>query len=146
MAVAVDTAVRAARAGAAAEFEPAVAELRRLDREQLRMLLGALARDLVEQAHPDGLDSDDAEAVLQSCIRAVAGWYRPLDTDALIRALTGALGVAESDDHPATDDTVVITHGVLLIADLLHTSGRELPPLLDTALAELQRSQTVELP
>ena len=69
MALAVDAAVSAAQSGDAAAFTDATANLSRFDREQLAVLLGAITRDLLERSHPDGLDSEGAEQVLQSCIR-----------------------------------------------------------------------------
>jgi hypothetical protein len=145
MARAVDAAVAAARAGELDAFTEATAHLVRLDRGQLIVLLGAVVRDLLEQAHPDGLDSDDAEQALQSCLRS-AQWYPQLDRDALIRALTGALGVSETEESADADEPAVLNHGLLLIADQLTTLGRTLPALLDAALRELMREQTVEMP
>jgi hypothetical protein len=145
MARAVDAAVAAARAGELDAFAEATAHLVRLDRGQLIVLLGAVVRDLLEQAHPDGLDSDDAEQVLESCVRS-AQWYPQLDRDALIRALTGALGVSEAEESSDGGEPAVLNHGLLLIADQLATLDRTLPPVLDAALRELMRAQTVEMP
>ena len=145
MARAVDAAVAAARAGEVENFTEATARLVRLDRGQLTVLLGAVVRDLLEQAHPDGLDADDAEQVLDSCLRA-AVWYPQLDRDAMIHALTGALGVSEVDESTAAGEPAVLLHGLLLIADQLTTLDRALPPLIEDALRELMRDQTVELP
>jgi hypothetical protein len=150
-ALAVDAAVSAAQAGDAAAFTDAIADLShvdlsRFDREQLAVLLGSVTRDLLERSHPDGLDSDDAEQVLQSCVRSTASWYEPLDSDSLIRALTGALGISDPDEPPQRDGTAVLTHGLLLIADLLRSLHQQLSPILDSALAELMRAQTIELP
>jgi hypothetical protein len=145
MALGVDGAVSAARAGQAGAFTDALADLARVDREQLAVLLGAMTQDLLERSHPDGLDSDDAEQVLQSCIRSAAAWYEPLDSDTLIRALTGALGIADPEDAPPLDGWAVTAHGLLLIADLL-PAAEDLAPIVDAALRELMRAQTVELP
>jgi hypothetical protein len=146
MAVAIDAAVSAAQSADANAFTDAVADLSHVDREQLVVLLGDMARDLLERSHPDGLDSDDAEQLLVSCIRSAATWYEPVDSEPLIRALTGALGIIEYDDAPELDAAVVVTHGLLLIADLLTVSGQKVPEVLDRALRELMRAQTVELP
>jgi hypothetical protein len=146
MALAVDAAVSAAQSSDAAAFAESIADLGRVDREQLAVLLGTVTRDLLERSHPDGLDSDDAQQVLQSCIRATASWYEPLDGDSLVRALTGALGVSEPDESPQLDGTAVLTHGLLLIADQLTILTLQLPPVLDCALRELMRAQTIELP
>jgi hypothetical protein len=146
MALAVDAAVSAAQSGAAVAFTDAVADLVRLDREQLAVLLGAVTRDLLERSHPDGLDSEDADQVLQSCVRSAASWYEPLDGDSLIVALTGALGVTDPDESPQPGGAAVVAHGLLLIADQLTILAQALPPVLDDALRELMRAQTIELP
>ena len=146
MALAVDVAVSAAQSGDAAAFTDAIAYLSRVDREQLAVLLGAVTRDLLERSHPDGLDSDDAGQVLQSCIRSAASWYEPLDGDSLLAALTGALGISEPDEPPQLNGTAVMTHGLLLITDQLKILAQELPPVLDCALHDLMRAQTIELP
>jgi hypothetical protein len=146
MALAVDAAVSAAQSCDAAAFTDATANLSRVDREQLAALLGAITRDLLERSHPDGFDSEDAEQVLQSCIRSAAPWYEAVDSDALVGALTGALGISNPDEPPQPDGTAVVTHGLLLIADQLKILAQELPPILDCALHELMRAQTVEFP
>jgi hypothetical protein len=146
MARAVDAAVSAAQSSDAAAFADAIADLSRVDREQLAVLLGTVTRDLLERSHPDGLDADDADEVLQSCVRSAAGWYELLDGDSLVRALTGALGVSEPDESPQVDPAAVLTHGLLLIADQLTLLTLQLPPVLDCALRDLMRAQTIELP
>jgi hypothetical protein len=146
LAVAIDAGVGAARSADLEAFAAALAELARVDREQLAVLLGAVSRDLLERSHPDGLDSDDAEQVLESAIRWAASWYPDLDSDALIWALTGALGIGDLDETPARDAVAVLAHGLILIADLLTALDQALAPVLDTALRELMRAQTIELP
>jgi hypothetical protein len=146
LAVAVDAAVAAAIADNATAFAEALLELRRLDRAVLGVLLGALTRDLLERTHPDGLDSDDAQAALESTLRRSGAWYPDVHRELLITALTGALGVLEVGEGPAPDDFTLLVHGVLLIADQLVVHELLLPPLLDSALRELMREQTVELP
>jgi hypothetical protein len=146
MALAIDAAVSAAQSGEAAAFADAVGGLGHVDREQLAVLLGAVTRDLLERSHPDGLDADDAGQVLQSCMRSAAGWYEQLDSDSLVEALTGALGISDPDESRQPDRTAVVTHGLLLIADQLKILDLELPPVLDWALHELMRAQTIELP
>ena len=146
MALSVDAAVSAAQSGQAAQFTDAVAELVRLDREQLAVLLGAVTRDLLERSHPDGLDSEDADQVLRSCLRSAVSWYEPLDGDSLIVALTGALGITDPDESPQPAGTAVLAHGLLLIADQLKILAQALPPVLDDALRELRRAQTIEMP
>ncbi len=146
MAVAVDAAVTAAQAPSRELFDDAISALRRLDQEQVAVLLGAITRDLLERSHPNGLDSDDAEEVVRSCLVAVAPWYEPLDGNAVVLALTGALGVNDPDESTPPDRGPVLTHGLLLIADLLTVAATALAPVLDRALGELRRAQTIELP
>jgi len=146
MAVVVDGAASAAQSGDAAAFADAMADLSRVDREQLAVLLGTVTRDLLEDSHPDGFGSDDAAQVLQSCMRSAAPWYEPLDSELLVQALTGALGMSDPDESPQPDGNAVVAHGLLLIADLLRNPARELRPVLNGALAELMRAQTMEHP
>jgi hypothetical protein len=146
MARAIDATVAAAQAGSAEDFAEGLADLNRVDRAQLAVLLGAVMRDLLERAHPNGLDADDAEQMMDSCLRATTPWYGSLDTDALVRALTGALDITDPEDAPQLAGPAVVTHGLLLIADQLTVLHQELSPVLDLALRELMRAQTVELP
>jgi hypothetical protein len=149
MATAVDAAVAAARAGDAAAFAEAAGELSRVEAEQLAVLLGTVTRDLLERSHPDGLDADDVQHVLRSTLTLAAGWYDGLDGDALVLALTGALGIfaePEPDEQPRPGGDAVVAHGLLLIADQLRVLGQPAAPFLNGALTELSRAQRVELP
>ena len=146
MALAIDSAVTAAQAGDGDTFAHAITALARLDAEQLAVVLGAVSRDLLERVYPDGLDADDAEQMLDGVVRSAAGWFSDLDSDSFIWALTGTLGIGDIDELPARERSVVLAHGVILIADLLTVLGQPLAPVLDAALRELQRAQTVELP
>jgi hypothetical protein len=146
MARAVDAAVSAAQAGDAAAFTDAIGDLSGVDREQLAVLLGTVTRDLLERSHPDGLGVEDAEQVMQSCIGSAASWYEPLDGDCLVAALAGAFGIGDPDESPRPDAAAVLNHGLLLIADQLKILALPLPAVLDLALHELMRAQTVELP
>ena len=99
MALAVDAAVSAAQSGDAAAFNDATANLSRFDREQLAVLLGAITRDLLERSHPDGLDSEGAEQVLQSCIRSAACWYQEVDATRWSGRLLARLASATRTNH-----------------------------------------------
>lgn len=146
MALAVDRAVSAAHAADLDGFADARAELERLDRGQLAVLLGDVLRDLFERAHPDGLDSDDAEQILKSCTQAASPWYPQFDADALVKALAGTLGVDDPDAPSPLTRPAVLAHGLLLVTDLLTGQPATLPEVLDVALRELMRAQTIELP
>jgi len=146
MALAVDAAVAAARAGDAPAFTAALGDLGRMDREQLAVVLGAVTRELLERSHPDGVGASDAEQVLASCMRSASSWYEELDADSLIQALTGTLGIHDPDESAPPAGPAVVAHGLLLIADQLTTMGEDLPPVLARALQELMRAETIELP
>ena len=146
MATAVDAAVSAARTADAAAFAAAMADLGRADREQLAVLLGAVMRDLLERSQPDGLDSGDVEQALRRCSTSAASWYELLDGEVLILALAGSLGITDLDEAPPPDAAAIVAHGLLLIADQLTTLQQDLQPVLELALHELMRAQTIELP
>jgi hypothetical protein len=146
MARAIDASVSAARAGDAAAFTDATDDLGRMDREQVAVVLGAVTRELLERTHPDGLGASDAEQVLASCMRSAASWYQPLSADSLIQALTGTLGIHDPDESAPPAGPAVVAHGLLLIADQLTIMKQPLPPVLDRALQELMRAQTIEFP
>jgi hypothetical protein len=38
-------------------------------------------------------------------MRTCARWYEPVDSDPLVRALTGALGISDPDESPQPDGT-----------------------------------------
>jgi hypothetical protein len=140
-------AITAARDADPDAYRPAADQLASLDPEQVGIVLGAVVRMLLEELHPDGLDGDDIQAVLERCARSAAAWYPELDVNALVMLLTGALGV-----HPAEEDTpplaegAIARHAPLLIADLLAASGAPLGPYLEAAFTEIARAETVELP
>jgi hypothetical protein len=90
--------------------------------------------------------SSDAEQMLASCVRSAASWYEALDGESLIQALTGALGIHDLDESAPPAGPAVVAHGLLLIADQLTAKGEDLPPVLDRALHELMRAQTIEYP
>ncbi len=146
MALAVDAAVSAARSGDSAEFAAATAELSGVDAGQLAIVLGTVLRALLERSHPDGLDADDVLHILHSAARSAAGWYPLLDSDTLLLALTGTLGVTDPDEPPRPDGSAVVMHGILLIADQLRVLAGDISPVLDNALRDLMRAQVNEMP
>jgi hypothetical protein len=141
MAEGIEASVAAARAGDADGFAETMAGLARVDAASLAVVLGELTRELLERAFPDGLDSDDAGQLVDRCA-AAATWYPGFRADALVQALTGALGVSLPEEVVAEPDTVA--HGLLLIAEL--AGPHPLAAVLGNALRELRRQQTVEMP
>jgi hypothetical protein len=146
MALAIDTAVSAAQAADGDAFTDAITALARIDAEQVAVVLGAVSRELLERSYPDGMDTDDAQQVLDDSVRSATGWHAGLDGDSFIWALTGTLGIGDLDELPPRERSAVVAHGLILIAELLTTLGQPLAPVLETALQELLRAQTVELP
>jgi hypothetical protein len=140
------------------------------------LILGGLIRSMLEDQHPDGLDSDDIEAVLVRCYRAAAGWTS-VDANVLLAVLASALGIhepgvtyeditapdrsedewtsapiggtkSETDAPPmkAPTTTEYAYHAPILIADLIAAGRRSLTYYLDAAFTETAREQTMEHP
>ncbi|MGI8666554.1 MAG: hypothetical protein ACR2N4_11065 [Jatrophihabitans sp.] len=142
-------AIEAARGGDAERFAAANAVLAGLDQQRLSILQGAIVRELLELTHPDGLTGEDAQLVLTRCVRAALAWYPDTDAEAMITVLMGALGAGDPAELPPVGQTAALAHGNLLIADLLAgrpEPGVALAPLLQRALAEIERAETIELP
>ena len=149
LALAVDAAVSAAGDADAEAFDDALADLHRADREQLQVLLGTATATLLERAAPDGLDAEEAEKILRGCF-AAAAWYPALDGGALLGAFTASIGVADADADPEAPPPpgpdAVLAHGLLLVAYLCTETRSALDEVLEHALGELHRAQTMELP
>lgn len=115
--------------------------------EQVGLVLGAVLRMLLEEAHPDGLAGEDAQVILVRCAGSAAGWFSGLDVAVLLLVLTGALGLHQPAEEAAPVDPAAVTrHAPLLVADLLAVTGRPLRGYLDLALAEIAIAETMELP
>ena len=140
-------AVAAATAQDAGEYEAAASELAARNPEQVGLVLGVVVRMLLEEVHPDGLDSEDLQVVLKRCAGNAIGWFSELDPTVLVLLLTGALGVHPSEEEaPPVEPAAMARHAPLLVADLLAVTGRPLADYLDAALAEIFIVQTMELP
>ncbi|WP_067651322.1 hypothetical protein [Nocardia harenae] len=129
----------------AAAFGAATAELAALPAEQTGLVLGGALRELLEVAHPDGLDGDDIQAALARTLRAALAWLPELDPAGFVAALTGALGVTEPDESPPAP-AVTQPAALLLIADLAAVARVPPAAAIRNAFAEIERAETVELP
>ena len=123
-------------------------------------VLGDVLRSLLEDTHPDGLNSDDVTLVVGRCYRAAAAWLPPerVDVTMLLVVLTGALGINQpgvSHEGPDPDDAVpgepptwpdYAWHAPLLVADLLPFAPATLGSYLEAAFAEYAREAREELP
>lgn len=116
------------------------------DPARVSVVTGAVVRALLERLHPGGLTGDAVGDVLRAA--AVSGlWLPDLDPTVLLVVVTGSLGLLDVDDQPAAlSPGAVRRHAPVLIASLLATLGAPLGAELDAALAELRRSETVEMP
>ncbi len=110
-------------------------------------MLGAVLRSLLEDLHPDGLSSDDAQDVIVRCAGSAAGWFPEVDVNALVLVLSGALGLHPHQDEPVTVSPLdVARHAPLMVADLLTTGDRSYPPYLHDALAGIAVAEANDLP
>lgn len=140
IAVAASDAVAAAQERDRDALETAVGPLAAADGSGL--VLGAVVRLLLEEAHPDGLGGDDIRRVLEECVRAATVWEPAVDTHLLLTLLAGALGVHDPDEQaprPAPD--AVARHGALLVAHLLAATRRPFAGYLTAAFAEIERTE-----
>jgi len=136
----------AVAAAAAQQLEPLHAASAAKDPERLAIVQGSVVRTLLEQLHPGGLSSADAQETIQRCARAAAPWYPDLDPNLLVLVLMGALGATDPTDGPQPNHTAISEHAALLIADLLAVADEPLDGYLSFALAEIERAETMEMP
>jgi hypothetical protein len=142
----VTQAVDAASSGVdAATYEGAIAEL--TSQPIAGRVLGDLLRSLLEDTHPEGLDSDDITLVIGRCYRSAAAWLPPerVDVTMLLTALAGALGIHQPAVEPPAWPEYA-WHAPLLVADLLPFGPVTLGSYLEAAFAEYAREAREELP
>ena len=142
LAAALTAAVEAAAAQDLEAYEQALVPLAAADPARVSTVTGAVVRGLLEELHPGGLTGEAVGDVLRAC---TAPWLPDLDPTVLVVVVTGALGLLDVDDQPAElSAAAVLRSAPVLIASLL--AGAPLGSRLDTALAELRRHETVEMP
>jgi hypothetical protein len=109
-------------------------------------VLGDVLRSLLEDTHPDGLDSDDVTLVVGRCYRAAAAWLPPdrVDVTVLLAVLAHALGVDETGTGDGQSDFA--WHAPLLVADLLPFAPATLSGYLEATFAEYAREAGEDLP
>jgi hypothetical protein len=135
-------AVDAAASGDQEAFAMACARLSALDPEQVRRVLSAVLRPLLEDLHPDGVSADDLREAVAGCVVRVAGWTPSVDPQVLVVVVAGAFGIhPEEQERYDVADAQVARHACLLTAHLLAASGRGVGPYLRLALAELARAE-----
>jgi hypothetical protein len=147
LADAAESAVAAALAADRDAFLRATDRLAALDPEQVGLVLGAVLRSLLEDLHPDGLSSDDAQDVIVRCARAAVDWFPEVDVNALVLVLSGALGLHPDEDDPVPVSPLdVARHSPLMVADLLTAGGRSFPAYLHAALGGIAVAEANDLP
>lgn len=147
IATAVHATVLAAQRQDREAFDEALVETTALDPEKVALVLGSVIQMLLEETHPDGFGADDLGTLLETCVRNAATWTAEPDIDLLLFVVGGALGMQEpGEEPPAADNRGVTSHATLLATDLLKTTGRPLTDYLDTAIGEIARDQTMEMP
>lgn len=143
IATATDDAVTAARVRSAADFADAIAVLGSEDASRVGLIHAEIVRSLLEELHPDGLTGEDVQDALASAVRSAAEWIPDMDVPGFVEVLTGALGVADTEEkRPAPR----AEHAVLVIADLLFRRKVAAEVYIRRAVAEVQRAQTIEMP
>lgn len=88
--------VDAALAQDAERFADASGRLAVQDQQRLVLVQAGVIRSLLEELHPDGLSSADAQDVLRRCLTSAASWFPQAEPGVLVLVLTGALGLTTS--------------------------------------------------
>ncbi|WP_408016085.1 hypothetical protein [Rhodococcus artemisiae] len=140
-----DTALTAVRSETVPVFDEALAELNTLPYEQVTAVHAGMVRELLEELHPEGLTGEDVQSVLENALRNGMRWLPSLQPDAVVVVLTGTLGVHD-DEAPKVRPGDYVTAGLLVLAELL--AARKAAPgrYLRRAVAEIERTETVEMP
>jgi hypothetical protein len=106
------------------------------------LVLGLVVRLRLEELHPDGLDGDDARAVLEGCVRSAAEWVPWVDPQVMLVLLASAWGVHDPGDQPGGPDAKELArHGPLLVAHVMAGASRPLADYLAGAFGEIRRGE-----
>ncbi len=150
-------------------YQAAVTDLTGHPLQPVGLVLATVVRVLLEERHPDGLDSDDVASVLSGCVRETLTWMPAdqLDPSVLLAVLASALGIHEPGvtydqaglPRPRQDEWRDPTDEVPVRAPspaeyawaapvlIAHLLGRgRLGSYLDVAFAEIFTAETMEMP
>jgi hypothetical protein len=106
------------------------------------LVLGMVVRLRLEELHPDGLDGDDARALLEGCVRSAAEWLPWVDPQVVVVLLASAWGVHDPGDQPGAPDAKDLArHGPLLVAHVMAGAPRPLADYLAGAFGEIRRGE-----
>lgn len=161
LSLAIVGAVTAAQAQDRDRFEELSAALGGSMAQHVDTVLSAVVRDLLELQHPDGLVGDDIADVLARSV-ADSSWLAGVEAGTLVVVLLGALGVAEAApvddggehsqdpaDAPVPDppsEGALRRHALLLVASLCSALGERPSRPVQSAIAEIHRAETQEMP
>ena len=140
---ATDDAIGSARAKAKDAFVEAIEKLSSEDHVQVAAIHAEMVRSLLEELHPDGLTGEDVQDALSSAVRSAVEWYPDLDVHGFVEVLTGALGVSDTEEKRPSPGA---EHAVLILADLLVRRSAAADGYIRSAVAEIRRAQTMEMP
>lgn len=143
IASATDEAITGARSRSETDFADAVRLLGAEDSAQVASIHAEMVRSLLEELHPDGLEGEDVQDALTRAVRSAAEWNSDVDVPGFVEVLTGALGVADTEEKRPSPRT---EHALLIIVDLLVRRKSSAEKYIRQAVAEIQRAQTMEMP
>jgi len=147
IATATDAALTAARSEEDEAFGDALADLGGLPYEMVTAVHAGMVRELFEELHPDGLTGEDVQAVLTRAVRRGLRWRPSLQPDVVVAVITGTLGVQDVDaPGPRIPPEDYLTAGLLLLTELLSARKAAPDPYVRRAVAEIERSETMEMP
>ena len=164
---AIIAAIEAAQAQAPARLDQLSAALRGPLAAHADTVLSAVVWDLLERQHPEGLDGGDIADALALCVQDGA-WHAEVEVRTLVIVLLGALGVADpapdaqhsdaqgsdaqddlQDGAPIPDrpsDAALRRHALLMAASLCRAAGESPSRAVRSAVAEIERAETHEMP
>lgn len=159
-------AVAAAAAHDADGLDGASEALAAMDPEMVRSVLGHALVGALQATNPGGLDGDEVAAVLTATVERSAPWW-PVDPEAVLAVLLGALGAHVEDAEPLEARDVAV-HAALVVVEVLTSRCASGPGgaatadaagadddraviagydvHLHAAVDELERAQSVEMP
>ena len=155
-------ALAAASAHDAEGLDEAGTAMAAMDPEMVRSVLGHALVGALQATNPAGLDGEEVAAVLTATVEGSAPWW-PVDPEAVLAVLLGALGAHVEDAEPLEARDVAV-HAALVVAEVLTSRGATETPgagpakvddravveryavHLHAALDELERAQSVEMP
>ncbi|OZC90436.1 hypothetical protein CH254_02835 [Rhodococcus sp. 06-412-2C] len=140
---ATNDALAAVAAGDSIAFDDAVELLGRSDSAQAGHVHAEMVRTLLEEVYSDGLTGENVQEVLGRTVRG-AHWLPNLDIAGFVEVLTGALGVADTEEQSRSRPRPA--HALLVVADLLAVRRARAETYLRRALAEVRRAETIEMP